>query len=270
MSPDLDVRDLALKAWGGRLTMHVKTMGRGEPLVYLHPAAGLAIDPFLMELSRRYTVYAPEVPGTSTGDPNAIYEVDSLSDLVLIYEETIRTLALPATPVVVGPSFGGMLAAELASHLPKLFKKVVLCDPFGLWRADLPIADWMTVPPSGLPGLLFKNPESPAAKRMFTPPPDPEQGVLLQSARVWALGCTGKFVWPIPEKGLHFRLHRIVAPTLIIWGEDDLLIPVAYAKEFAQAIGGSRVEIVQQCGHVPQVEQQEATLGLVLGFLGAA
>jgi pimeloyl-ACP methyl ester carboxylesterase len=269
MSTDAEVRDLALTVWGGRITMHIKAMGRGEPLVYLHPAGGLTLDPFLMELSTRYTVYAPEIPGTSAGDSNAIYKVDSLSDLVLIYEETIRKLSLPASPAAVGPSFGGMLAAELASYFPTLFRKVVLCDPIGLWRPDLPIADWMTIPPSGLPALLFSNPDSPGAKRMFTPPSDPELAVTLQSARVWALGCTGKFVWPLPEKGLRSRLHRMATPTLIIWGEDDALIPVAYAQEFAQAISGSRVEIVRQCGHVPQVERQETTLALVLGFLAA-
>ena len=52
---------------------------------------------------------------------------------------------------------------------------------------------------------------------------------------VWALGATGKFVWPIPDKGLKKRLHRVKAPTLIVWGEDDALVSSAYAKEFAQA-----------------------------------
>ena len=47
---------------------------------------------------------------------------------------------------------------------------------------------------------------------------------------VWARGCTGKFVWPIPEKGLRTRLHRVTAPTLIVWGADDALIPVGYAN----------------------------------------
>jgi pimeloyl-ACP methyl ester carboxylesterase len=269
MSP-VDVRERAIDVWGGRITMRVKTAGRGAPLVYLHPAAGLTFDPFLEQLSTHYTIYAPEVPGTSAGDPYAIQQVDSLSDLVLIYEETLAKLELPATPVVLGQSFGGMLAAELASHFPKLFGRVVLCDPIGLWRPDLPIANWMTTPASGLPALLFKNPDCAAAKAAFAPPPDPAVAVDRLSAMVWALGCTGKFVWPIPEKGLRARLHRLTAPTLIIWGQDDALIPVGYAAEFAQEIRGSRVEIVQDCGHIPQAEQQATTLALVLEFLESA
>ena len=215
----------------------------------------------------RYSIYAPEVPGTSAGDPHAIHEVDGLPDLVLIYEEAIRQLELPEPPVVIGQSFGGMLAAELASYFPQLFKKVVLCDPIGLWQPDLPIANWITTPASQLPALLFKNPDCPAAKAMSTPPPDPALAATILSNLVWALGCTGKFVWPIPEKGLHKRLHRVTAPTMIVWGEDDVLVPAAYAKAFGAAIAGSRVEIVRDAGHIPQAEQMETTLVLVREFL---
>ena len=92
MSLPLDVRERALGVWGGRITLRVKTAGRGAPLVYLHPASGLQFDPFLAALSAEYSLYAPEVPGTSAGDPHAIHQVDGLSDLVLIYEEAITQL----------------------------------------------------------------------------------------------------------------------------------------------------------------------------------
>jgi pimeloyl-ACP methyl ester carboxylesterase len=269
MSLPLDVAERTLDVWGGRITLRVKTAGRGAPLVYLHPASGLQFDPFLASLSTEYSIYAPEVPGTSAGDPDSIHEVDGLSDLVLIYEEAITQLELPEPAVVIGPSFGGMLAAELASYFPRLFKKVVLCDPIGLWRPDLPIANWMTTPAAQLPALLFKNPDCAAAKAMSTLPPDPALAATILSNVVWALGCTGKFVWPIPEKGLHKRLHRVTAPTLIVWGEDDLVVPAAYANEFGAAIAGSRVEIVRDAGHIPQAEQTETTLALVRDFLGA-
>ena len=65
------------------------------------------------------------------------------------------------------------------------------------------------------------------------------------------------------------RLHRMTAPTMIVWGEDDLLVPAAYANEFGAAIAGSRVEIVRGAGHIPQAEQMETTLALVRDFLGA-
>ena len=266
-APHTDIRERAIEAWGGKLTLRVKTAGSGPPLVYFHPAAGLHFDPFLAELGESYTVYAPEHPGTSEGDPDAIHQVDDLRDLVLIYEEAIRRLELPRAPVAIGQSFGGMMAAEIAAHFPSLFAKLVLLDPIGLWRADLPIVNWMLTPAADLPALLFKDPQCPAAKALFTPPADPAEATAAVANMIWALGCTGKFAWPIPERGLVKRLHRITAPTLVVWGADDALIPAAYAAEFGKAIKGSRIEIIPNCGHIPQLEQAATTLKLVQNFL---
>jgi pimeloyl-ACP methyl ester carboxylesterase len=266
-SDSIDIRERAVDVWGGRLKLRLKTAGSGPPLLYFHPAAGLHFDPFLAALGESYTVCAPEHPGTSAGDPDAIHLVDDLWDLVLIYEEAIRKLALPGVPVAIGQSFGGMIAAELAANFPALFEKLVLLDPIGLWRADLPVANWMTTPNTALPALLFKDPQCPAAKAMFTPPADSAKATAALANMIWALGCTGKFTWPIPDRGLAKRLHRITASTLVVWGADDALIPAAYAAEFGKAIIGSRIEIVPNCGHIPQLEQSTTTLKLVLDFL---
>ena len=56
-------------------------------------------------------------------------------------------------------------------------------------------------------------------------------------------------------------------PTLVVWGQDDALIPVRYAQEYGRLIPHSRVEVIPDCGHVPQVEQAEATAALVKEFL---
>jgi pimeloyl-ACP methyl ester carboxylesterase len=266
-APQIEIRDHTVSVWGGKLTLHFKTAGSGPPLVYFHPAPGLHFDPFLDALTENYTVYAPEHPGTSEGDPDAIHQVDDLWDLVLLYEEAIRRLISPHTPVAIGQSFGGMMAAEIAANFPNLFRKLVLLDPIGLWRPDLPIANWMTTPAPELPGLLFKDPQCPAAQAMSTPPADPAVATAAAANMIWALGCTGKFAWPIPERGLAKRLHRITAPTLIVWGADDALVPAGYAAEFGKAIKGSSIELIPNCGHIPQLEQGPTTLKLVLDFL---
>jgi pimeloyl-ACP methyl ester carboxylesterase len=263
------IEDRALDVWNGKVTLHVKVLGNGSPVLYLHPAAGLVVDPFLEAMAQEHTIYAPEVPGTSQGDPHAIHQVDDLHDLVLIYEEAIRALNLDGPPIAIGQSFGGMLASELAAHFPGIFSKLVLLDPIGLWREDAPLAKWIEAGPADLPAMLFHDPEGPAAKAVFTPPDDPELAIAGASAMVWAIGCTGKFVWPIPDRGLHKRLHRVDTPTLIIWGENDRLVPVTYAQEFGDRIKGSRVEIIPECGHIPQAEQPEQTLRLVRDFLGS-
>jgi pimeloyl-ACP methyl ester carboxylesterase len=261
------ISDESVDVWDGRITIRVKVAGAGSPVLYLHPAAGLAWDPFLSHLAERHTVYAPEFPGTSAGDPHAIHRIDQLGDVVLAYEELVRKLGL-AEPVVVGQSFGGMLAAELAATFPELPSSLVLLDPIGLWLDEHPVANWVATPADKLPELLFHNPASPAAQAMLALPDDPEQQVAAIAGMVWAFGCTGKFAWPIPDRGLRGRLHRIGVRTLIVWGRDDKLANVAYANEFANAIRGSKVALIDDCGHIPQVEQYEQTVTAVDEFLG--
>jgi pimeloyl-ACP methyl ester carboxylesterase len=252
--------------WGGRLTMRVKVAGSGDPLLYLHQAGGLAFDPFVLGLAERYTVYAPEFPGTSADDPYAIHAVDDLPDLVLVYEEVVRRLGL-TRPVVVGQSFGGMLAAELAAHFPALPGKLVLIAPLGLWRDDSPVASWLSSPPDALPGLLFHDPAGPVAQAVFTMPDDPAAAQAAAAGMTWAFGCAGKFTWPIPDRGLRDRLHRVAAPTLVVWGRQDRLAPVVYAEEFGRLISGSRVAVIDDCGHLPQLEQFAQTSSVVDEFL---
>jgi pimeloyl-ACP methyl ester carboxylesterase len=260
------ITEEAIPVWNGRLTIRVKVAGVGAPLLYLHPAAGLAWDPFLSHLAQSYTVYAPEFPGTSVGDPYAIHAVDHLSDVVLIYEEVVRTLGLNK-PVIVGQSFGGMLAAELASAYPALPSKVVLLDPIGLWRDDLPIANWIATPPDQLPALLFHDPISPAAQAMLAMPEDPDIAAAAIAGLVWAFGSTGKFAWPIPDRGLRARLHRLDAPVLLIWGRQDRLAPVGYVDEWRAELTNSKAVLIDDCGHIPQVEKLEETVQAVENFL---
>lgn len=260
------IGERVVDVWNESLRLRFKVVGSGPALVYLHPSAGLAWDGFLADLAQRYTVYAPEFPGTSPSDPYAIHRVDDLWQVVLMYEEALRKLELDR-PILVGQSFGGMLAAELAASFPRQFSKVVLLDPVGLWRDDHPVANWITAAPDRLPELLFADPAGRAAAAMLALPDDPDEAVAAGAGMVWALGCTGKFVWPIPDKGLRGRLHRISAPTLIVWGEQDRLVSVAYADDFAAGIGDSRVAVIPDAGHIPQVEQTEATSAAVAGFL---
>lgn len=260
------IRDQAVRVWNDELEIHVKTAGTGPPLVHLHGAGGPRWDHLLDRLAERHSVYAIEHPGTSVGDPHAIHRVDSLWDLLLIYDEVLDALGVTA-PVVVGESYGGMLACELAASFPQRVGKLVLLAPIGLWRDDAPIADWVSTPAAELPALLFHDPAGPAAQAMLTPPADPEEAVTAASSLVWAIGCTSKFVWPVPDKGLSKRLHRVRAPALVVWGRQDRLAPVAYADEFGRRLPGSRVHVIDGSGHLPAVEQEDETYRVISEFL---
>jgi pimeloyl-ACP methyl ester carboxylesterase len=262
-----DLREEVVPVGDGRVNLRVQVRGNGPPLVFLHPAGGMFWDPFLDGLAESRTVYAPLVPGTSPADPDAIDEVRDLWELVLLEQEALAALGLQGADIL-GSSFGGMLACELQATFPGMFGKLVVLDPIGLWRDDAPVANWLMAAPADMPALLFADPSSEAAQAMFALPEDHTAMADAIATMTWAMGCTAKFVWPVPDRGLNRRLHRITAPTLVIWGREDALVSSVYAEEFGTRIAGARVEILDGCGHVPQVERREETLALVREFLG--
>jgi len=85
---------------------------------------------------------------------------------------------------------------------------------------------------------------------------------------MWAMGTTGKFIWPIPDKGLKKRIHRVKAPTLLVWGREDRLVPPVYADEFTRRIPGARVQMIDNAGHAPHLEQTTPVVGVLRDFLG--
>jgi pimeloyl-ACP methyl ester carboxylesterase len=248
--------------WEDKVTAHIKVAGQGPALVYLHSGYGLIWDEFLDQLTSDFTVYAPEHPGTSAGDPDAIKPLDDLWDLVLYYYELFDKLSLEA-PAVVGHSFGGMVASELAATNHKRVSKLVLIDPLGLWRDDAPIKNYMVSPQAELDPLFFHDKNHPARKLLFMNPEEPDSIIRV----TWALGCTGKFIWPIPDKGLRKRIHRISAPTLIVWGKEDGLTKPLYAEEFKRLIPSAHVEMVANAAHMAPMEQPAAVATLVRNFL---
>ena len=262
------LREEVLSVWNDQLEIHVKVAGTGPPLLFLHSAGGPRWLPFLDRLSGEYTIYAPELPGTSPADPHAIHKVDTFADLLLMYEELVQGLGV-AGAVAVGESLGGMIAADLAAHFPSLFSKLVLLAPAGLWLDEhpaLPI-ELISGPPERAPEYLFFDHEGELARAFFALPDDHELIPPLIAALVWAQGCASKFLWPIPDQGLAKRLHRVRTPTLIVFGREDRVIPSIYGEEFAARIAGSRLEVLERCGHIPHVEQLERTFELVSEFL---
>jgi pimeloyl-ACP methyl ester carboxylesterase len=255
-----------ISVWQDQVRMRVLSKGRGPAVVFFHGPWGLTWDPFLDELARSFTVHAPEHPGTSPGRPDDIYRLDGVWDLVLCYDELLDALGL-SRPTFVGHSFGGMVACEVAAARPARVDRLVLIDALGLWRDDTPIPNWMLLNRSDLVGHVFRDADGEAARRMFAPLEDPEARVMAHVGLQWAMGASGKFLWPIPDKGLKKRIHRIQVPTLVVWGKEDRIVLPVYAEEFVRRIPGARAETVDQAGHAPHLEQPDAVARLVGNFL---
>ena len=259
-------RQQTVTVWQDRVPLRVHVEGQGPAVVFFHGPWGLTWGPFLDALARRFTVYAPEHPGTTPGQPDAIQHVDSLWDLILCYDELLDRLKLDEA-MLVGHSFGAMMACEVTAARPPRVRRIALIDPIGFWRDDAPVVNWMLVPAPELAGYVFNDPRSAAATALFAIPDDPEESALARTRLAWAMGSTGKFIWPIPDKGLKKRIHRVEASALLIWGDGDRLVPRVYADEFSRRLPRARLEVVTGAGHAPHLEQPEATARLVEAFL---
>jgi pimeloyl-ACP methyl ester carboxylesterase len=263
-------REEVVTVWGGRVEVHVKIAGSGPPLLFAHSAGGPRWVPFMDWLAERHTVYAPELPGTTPGKPRMIDNLETFADVVLAYEEVVRALGIEGA-AAVGESFGGMTVADMAATVPGIFSRLVLLAPAGLWLDEHPPAavELTAARPERAPEYLFFDPSSELAQDFFRLPDDPELVPAIIAQLVWAQGCAAKFLWPTPDQGLARRLHRVDVPTLIVFGRQDRVIPSEHGAEFARLIAGSRLEVLEDCGHIPHVERRERTQELVAGFLGS-
>ena len=251
----------------GMFETKLRTDGSGAPLLFLHGAGGLrGWEPFLAELAQHFTVYAPAHPGfeTSTG----IEHIDDIIDMVVYYNDLLDALHLESVHVV-GHSLGGMIGAELAALSPHRVRKLVLANAVGLWLDEQPVADFFAMTPDQLALALWHDPTSAVAQAMMAVPQDEQAQLEAYVTRMQHLASAGKFLWPIPDKGLKKRIHRIKAPTCIIWGQSDGLTPAVYAEAFQQRIAGSQVIIMPQCGHLPMYEDPAGFVSAVVSFLQA-
>jgi pimeloyl-ACP methyl ester carboxylesterase len=248
----------------GAVRFRVLSAGRGAPLVYFHSFHERGgWSPFLDRLAARHTVYAPFHPGVagSTG----VDALDDLLDLTLAYDELLDALGLESA-YLVGHFFGAMVAAELAAVVPRRARRLVLVSPLGLWRDDAPSADIVILPHEDLLRALWRDPQSPAARQWATLPETDADNVAAQIESVQRRSAMARFVWPIPDKGIRKRLHRIVAPTLVLWGDTDRVNPLPYAEEWQRRIKGAALSVLPG-GHMLIHEAPDVAASAVEEFL---
>lgn len=239
--------------------------GEGEALVFFHSFEGVDGWPeFLERLSCRYAVVVPLHPGV--GGSEGVESLDDVVDLALAYDDWLTALGI-ARAHLLGHFFGGMVAAEIAALCPRRVGKVALISPMGLWLDAAPQADVVTLPPSELHPLLWRDLDSPEAQSWMTPPTSEEAKVAAQIERIQRLAVMGKFIWPIPDKGLKKRIHRITAPTLLLWGDADQINPVAYGEEFVRRLKSAELRVLRG-GHMLPYEAPDAVARAVSDFLG--
>lgn len=248
----------------GDFDVRVWTAGAGRPVLYLHGFERHPGDaPFLLHLADTRSVLAPEQPGY--GDSHGEHLVRDVFDLVLFYRAMLTQSGYSEIDII-GHSSGGMIAAEIAVLCPQLVGRLVLVNPFGLWRDETGGVD-----PFG------RKEEVLAAKwhdSTQAPNPEPSNFDALSSSRedrilfeARNLTSAAKLLWPLPDRGLRRRLPYIGSTTLVIHGGSDGIVPPSYGEEFAQLIPDARLVLVEGAGHYPMFEQEDTFIGELESFL---
>ena len=246
--------------------VEVRRHGSGPDVLYLHGLVGLlAQEPMLDALGQRFTVHAPYWPGYGQLENEGA--IEDMLDFALLGWDIADALGLER-PHLVGHSFGAMVAAEMACLARRDLDRLVLLAPYGLWLDDVPLPDPFGVLPFDLVELLLADQSK--ADALVPPGLDmaSDEGLaafMVNNSR--RLGTAGKIMFPIPNRRLSKRLYRLTAPTRVVWGEADRLIPVRYAEAWADAIAGADVLRVPGAGHLLNVDAPEATADAVLAFL---
>jgi pimeloyl-ACP methyl ester carboxylesterase len=251
----------------GLSTVKYYQEGKGSSLVYLHGAGGLpAFTPDLEIIAKQFTVTAPLHPGFgSTGEEHFHEEV---LKFVLHTWDVLDALGIDH-PILVGHSLGGMLAAEMAAIEPRRVKKLVLVAPAGLWLDDCPTADFFAMTPEEWVEAVFYDAKSDLATAFLAMPQDQDAANEVLIQRVRGFATAGRFLWPLPDRGLSERLYRVKAPALLLWGEGDKMIPPRYARAFQELLTSSekvRTVVTPQAGHLPLLEQTQKTTTAILEF----
>ena len=232
----------------GPVEVSVADRDRTRPFLLLHGGAGVATMAGFADLLAERThsrVLVPTHPGFG-GTPRP-ESLASVTDLARAYGALLDRLDL-SDVTVVGNSFGGWLAAEIAVLGNPRVSGVVVVDGIGIEVPGHPLTDVRGVGPSELRRLSFHDPgKAPSAGGAG---PD-------VSALVAYCGPT------MADPTLPERLARLDLPVHVVWGESDRIVDPDYGRAFAAAIPGSRFTLLSRTGHLPQVETPEELLGAI-------
>ncbi len=262
--------------------VHYLATGHGPPVVLLHGlgASAVAWRYNIHALSQRYAVFAPDMPGH--GD-SAKPEVRYDTEFGLRFLQQFLDVLHLERPILMGNSTGGFLALAWAMRHPGWAQALVLLDIPGMGKevawplrlAALPGIGRLLAVADVATGGRF-------APRLFHHPErvDPRVrlellNLLKQPGAIRAvLSALRSGIGPMGLRSSLLLVQHgdssLPAPTLVVWGEEDRILPVEQARRFARRFPGAQLHILPDCGHWPQMEQPDAFNDVVSAFLDKA
>lgn len=244
--------------------VNIRRMGQGAPLLFLHGALGIADqEPGLEELARHFEVIAPDHPGFGASEASG--DIDDVADLAIFYLDMLDHLKLDAVHVA-GQCIGGWIALEMAIYASHRFKTLSLVNSAGLRVKDQPRGDMFLCSEADLIKLLFKGEAGDAWMKGWRASPAHED--IYERNR----GAAAKYTWSprLCNPKLDRWLHRVTAPTHIVWGRDNHVIPLAYADALKALIPGATSAVIEDCAHMAHIEQPAAFAHEITHFIRRA
>jgi len=259
VASELETSSVELNGFSSR----VWKKGEGPKLAFLAGFGGLPRwIPFLDVLAHERTVIVPSLPGFPGGDRGHTV-LDNHLDWVLTVRHLLQKTGLDGADLV-GSSVGGSFAAETAAIWPGSVRRVALIAPWGLFDEKDPMTDPWAQRVTDVPALLCADPER--WNQLKTEPEganSPEWPI----EQTRANEAAARAFWPLGNTRLEKRLPLIEAPTLLIWGAEDRIMPRSYADRFAAAIAG-RIEIrtIPGAGHLAELDKPDEVAAAILGW----
>ncbi len=241
--------------------LDVQITGGGKPLLFLHGGDYFRQNrAFLDLLALHWQVIVPRHPGFGTAERPAWFR--NVSDIAYLYLDLLDRRGLEDV-LVVGSSFGGWVALEMAVRSTARIGRLVLLDSLGVkfgGREERDIADTYVLPAAEVARLIFADP---ARAPDYAAYGDPEMREVARDREAATL-----YGWRpyMHNPSLVHWLHRVAVPTLVLWGEADGIASPRYGESLAGAIPGARFARIAAAGHYPQVEQPGAVSQAIEAF----
>lgn len=252
---------------------------KGTTVILLH-GIGSCVETWTYNinvLAQHHRVYAVDLVGAGRSDkPPATYSLTYLAQFV---KDFMDALSIEGA-CLVGNSLGGGVALQFALNFPQKVEKLVLVNSLGLGKEITFTLRLATLP---FVGKLFSPTRSGTALALKQTVYDPKliydewvelyyQIATLPGAwqATLAIINTNINLFGVRTevyKAIVDRLATITAPTLVFWGQQDRLLPVAHAAVATKGLPSARLHIFDPCGHWPQFERSEEFNTLVLEFL---
>lgn len=245
----------------GDISIEALVAGDGPPLLFLHGIDFFAQHTaFLDALAGKFRVVAPRHPGFGNS-PRPTW-MRGVGDIAYLYLDLLDRLALDDV-LLVGSSFGGWLALEIAIRSNARLGRLVLIDALGVKfgaRDEAEIADIYALSADDVVKFTFADPAKAPDYAVL------DDAVVEEVARDREAAV--RYGWRpyMHNPSLTHWLHRIKIPTLVLWGDKDRIVAPGYGERLAQAIPGARFATIAAAGHYPQVEQPEKVVAAIETF----